>query len=339
TSVKWIGEITGQNSKTLLSALTLPSGIVVPFVLPDEMPEFLKETKKLLQKRQGVSTGLVAMIIPDQSSSNEPIEMSPAKARFHSVGPGFHFSIDPNDFDLETYMVKRPEEIARTHAQIQKSLRTGQPLAVSYLRHEIFTEVVRDYIFADNSQLSASLRIVYNDGTEGCPFPVYSLPELSKADILKNLFKMKVGSISLRHVALDAITDGYLLQNIMVSKRNLSGAEQEDYAFRRTWWFLSNFVDLLQHKRVEEICKKELRFSYLWDLLNLEMKKSNGCELHIFQTGLIPATVGIYRAVIKFLQERRGELIVIPRFIVGSKNNKETEVSLDQIYVESKAWF
>jgi hypothetical protein len=151
---------------------------------------------------------------------------------------------------------------------------------------------------------------------------------------------MKVGSISMRHVALDSVTDGYLLQNIMVSKRKLSSAEQEDYAFRRTWWFLSNFVDLVQHKGVEKLCQQEIRFKYLWNMLKLEDKKSKGCELHIFQTGLVPATVGIYRAVVKFLQERRGELIVVPR-LIGRKagSTKDEEKTVDTAYLKAAEWF
>ena len=75
--------------------------------------------------------------------------------------------------------------------------------------------------------------------------------------------------------------------------------------------------------------------------MGLKDKKSKGCELHIFQTGLVPATVGIYRAVVKFLQERRGELVVAPRLIgkkagVASKDEEET---VDAAYLKAAEWF
>lgn len=337
--VKLIGEVTGQNSKTLLSAMTSESGIVCPFVLPDEMPGFIKKTNGMLTKSKGKTSGLVAVIVPDHLSAEETIEPSPLTARTNSVGSGFHFKVDPNDIDPKTYVINRPEEIARTHQQIQEALKSGQPLAVSYLRHEIFVETIRDYVFAKSKKDSTGLRVVYSDGTEGCPFPLFCLPGRPPTDELDGLFQMKVGSISMRHVDLDSVTDGYLLQNIMISKRKLSSAEQEDYAFRRTWWFLSNFVDLVQHKGVKKLCQQEIRFRYLWNVLKMKNKKSKGCELHIFQTGLVPATVGIYRAVVKFLQERRGELVVVPRLIGKKAESKEVEATADAAYLPAVAWF
>ena len=271
------------------------------------------------------------------------------------------------DVDFSSYAVNRPEEIARTHQQIQHALRNGEPLAVSYLRHEVFVEAIREYLFYNASYEvettyeerriafftervkhekktetripaeTVGLRIVYNDGTEGQPFPLFCLTKRSKPE---GLYQMKVGSISMRHTALDLVTDGYLIQNIMVSKRKLFSADQEDYAFRQTWHFLANFVDLVQHKKVKD-ATREIRFKYLWGVLGLKDKKSKGCELHIFQTGLVPATVGIYRAVVKFLQERRGELVVAPRLIgkkagVASKDEEET---VDAAYLKAAEWF
>ncbi|MFH1347680.1 MAG: hypothetical protein ABIH22_03215, partial [Candidatus Margulisiibacteriota bacterium] len=364
---KCIGEATGQNSKTLLVAMTSESGITCPFILPDEMPEFIKKTKGILAKRKGINSGIVAVVVPDHLSAEETIEPSPLMDRTCSIGSGFRFKVDPNDIDSSAYAINRPEEIARTHQQIQAALKSGQPLAVSYLRHEIFVEAIREYLFYDvsydvettyeerrilfftervkhekkvetrNPAEPIKLRIIYNDGTEGQPFPLFSLTNRPLTDKLDGLFQMKVGSISMRHVALDSVTDGYLLQNIMVSKRKLSSAEQEDYAFRRTWWFLSNFVDLVQHKRVEEITR-EIRFRYLWHVLGLKDKKSKGCELHIFQTGLVPATVGIYRATVKFLQERRGELVVVPR-LIGKKAGVAEEKTVAAAYLKATEWF
>ena len=182
-----------------------------------------------------------------------------------------------------------------------------------------------------------NLRIVYNDGGEGRPFPLFCLAKRQKPE---GLYQMKVGSVSMRHAALDLATDGYLIQNVMISKRKLSSAEQEDYAFRQTWYFLANFVDLVQHKKVKDITR-EIRFRYLWSLLDLKGKKSKGCELHIFQTRLIPATVGIYRAVVEFLQERRGELVVVPR-LIGKKAGAEAQngkESIDAEYLKAAEWF
>jgi len=365
---KLIATVDGQDSKDILVAMTSESGVTFPFVLPEEMPEFAKKTNAKIRKvMKTMKGGLVVLTMFEKSEFSETTEPSVATAEIHSVDSGFQFPVKPDDVDFSSYAVNRPEEIARTHQQIQHALRNGEPLAVSYLRHEVFVEAIREYLFYNasyevettyeerriafftervkhekktetrNPAETVGLRIVYNDGTEGQPFPLFCLTKRSKPE---GLYQMKVGSISMRHTALDLVTDGYLIQNIMVSKRKLSSADQEDYAFRQTWHFLANFVDLVQHKKVKD-ATREIRFKYLWGVLGLKDKKSKGCELHIFQTGLVPATVGIYRAVVKFLQERRGELVVAPRLIgkkagVASKDEEET---VDAAYLKAAEWF
>lgn len=332
---KSIAVIDGQDSKTLLNTMASESGIIIPFVLPSKIPEFTEKAGgKLRSILKGVKGGLVAVATFEKSETSETLETAPTTAKACSVDSGFQFPVDPSDVDLANYAVKRHDEIARTHRQIQSALRTGEPLAVSYLRHEAFVEAIREYLLKKGKMELVDLRIIYNDGTEGQPFPLFCFPKRSKPE---GLYQMRVGSISMRHAAIDLVTDGYLIQNVMISKRRLSSAEQEDYASRQTWHFLANFVDLLQHKRVKEITK-DIRFRYLWSLLGLEGKKNKGCELHIFQTGLIPATVGIYRAVVKFLQERRGELVVVPR-LIGKKADTKGEKTVDAEYLKATEWF
>jgi len=334
-SAKSIAVADGQDSKDILAAMTSESGITAPFVPPDEMPEFVKEISgKLRNTLKAVRGGLVAVASLEKSEFSEETETAASVVEVHSVASGFEFPVNPGDIDISSYAIKKPEEIARTHQQIQQALRTGDPLAVSYLRHEVFVEAIREYLFKKGRVEQVNLRIVYNDGGEGRPFPLFCLPKRQKPE---GLYQMKVGSISMRHAALDLVTDGYLIQNVMISKRKLSCVEQEDYAFRQTRRFLADFVDLLLHKRVKEITG-DIRFRYLWNLLSLEGKKSRGCELHIFQTGLIPATVGIYRAVVEFLQERRGELVVVPR-LIGRKTSAEGKESVDAEYLKAAEWF
>jgi len=333
---KIIAVIDGQDSKTLLNAVASESGIILPFVLPSEMSKFAKKAdRKLRGILKGVKGGLVVVSTFEKSEASETAKMPRTTAKAYSVSSKFHFSVDPNDIDLSNYAAKRHHEIARTHQQIQSALRTGEPLAVSYLRHETFIEAIREYLSKKGRMDQVSLRIVYSDGTEGQPFPLFCLAKRQKP---KGLYQMRVGSISMRHAALDLVTDGYLIQNVMISKRRLSSAEQEDYAFRQTSHFLADFVDLVRHKRLEELFK-EIRFKYLWNVLKLESKKGKGCELHIFQTGLVPATVGIYQAVVKFLRERRGELVVVPRLIGKKAGTKEVEATADAAYLPAAAWF
>jgi hypothetical protein len=330
---KFIATADGQDSKNILAAMASESGITAPFVPPDEMPEFTKEVGgKLRNILKAVKGGLVVLASFEKSESPEETETTAKVAEVHAVASEFRFPVNPDSIDVSSCAIKKPDEIARTHRQIQQALRTGEPLAVSYLRHEVFVEAIREYLFKKGRMDQVNLRIVYNDGGESRPFSLFCLTERKRPE---GLYQMKVGSISMRHAALDLVTDGYLIQNVMISKRRLSSVEQEDYAFRQTRHFLAEFVDLLQHKRVKEVTG-DIRFRYLWSLLNLEGKKSKGCELHIFQTGLTPATVGIYRAVVEFLQERRGELVVVPR-LIGKK--AEAEKAIDAEYLKAAEWF
>ncbi len=332
-NAKFIAVADGQDSKDILAAMASESGITAPFVPPDEMPEFAKEVGgKLRNALKAVKGGLVVLASFEKSESPEETETTAMVAEVHAVASEFRFSVNLDSIDVSNCAIKRPDEIARTHRQIQQALRTGEPLAVSYLRHEVFVEAIREYLFKKGRIDQVNLRIVYNDGGESRPFPLFCLTERKKPE---GMYQMKVGSISIRHAALDLVTDGYLIQNVMISKRKLSSVEQEDYAFRQTRHFLAEFVDLLQHKRVKEVTG-DIRFRYLWSLLGLEGKKSKGCELHIFQTGLTPATVGIYRAVVEFLQERRGELVVVPR-LIGKK--ADAEKAIDAEYLKAAEWF
>jgi hypothetical protein len=325
----------GKDSKDILAAMTSENGITAPFIPPDEMPEVInKASGKFRNALKDIRGGLVAVTSFEKSEFSEEAETTASVAEIHAVASNFEFPVNPDRVDASSYAVNRHEEIARTHQQIQQALRTGEPLAVSYLRHEVFVEAMREYLFKKVRMDQVNLRIVYNDGGESRPFPLFCLTKRQKTE---GLYQMKVGSISMRHATLDLVTDGYLIQNVMISKRKLSLAEQEDYAFRQTRRFLADFVDLLQHKRVQEITR-DIRFRYLWDLLGLEGKKSKGCELHIFQTGLIPATVGIYRAVVEFLQTRRGELVVVPR-LIGRKASAKGKEFVDAEYLKAAEWF
>ena len=363
---KIIEEFEGKESEELQMALKTEQGITLPFVQPEKMPEFIRKLGgKLKSTLAQVQGGIVVVVPPYEKSAAEPKVTPLPKPVIISVPADFQFPVDPENIDYSRYQQGyRRAEIKRFHEQIQQSLRTGQPLAVSYLPHELFPEVMRDYIYytphPEHEKKSflffkrlvksekreppepVLLRIVYQDGTEGTPFPLFCLSKLDKPLESTNFYELKMGSISMRHVNLDLITEGYLMTNMMMKRKGREGAAaQEDYAFRTTWHFLTNFVDLIQHKRVEEIIQ-EVRFRFLWNWLKeIREKRHSGLKLHIFQTGLEPAVVGMYRAVVEFLRQRRGELIVVPRLISDRelrKLRKEKGITEDA-YIKTAEWF
>jgi len=340
---KIIAKFEGKLSEDLLANLKSKEGITFPFVLPEDVHQFLERVRTgVRSKLKGVHGGIVIVTSPYEklilASVPKPISAlrnkSPAKRDFQFF-----------EIKLERYQINRPKEIEKAHKQIREAITNGtfhqgkwysKPLAISYFRHEILPEVLRDYIYYSResfsfwqrlvnlfrqkeTRLPVMLRIVYSDGTEGEPLPLFCLSKKTiKAD---NFYRLPIGLISMRHAALDLIAEGYLIQNIMIERRETS-AEQENYAFRKAWYFLTNIIDLLQHKRVQEITK-DIRFKDLWQRLGFKDRKYQGCELHIYQTGLEPGVIGTYRAVLQFLRQRRGELVVIPR-LRGKNQQKES---------------
>ena len=369
---KKIAEFDGKESEEILAALRSEQGITLPFVQPEDVPEFVERTGgKIRSALKDVQGGIIAVVPPYEKSAIDSEVKPIEKPIVISVPADFQFPVNPENIGYSRYKQgHRKEEIRRFHEQIQEALKNGQPLAVSYLPHELFPEVIRDYLYYTTyseyreepflfffkrrkryerrePQEPVMLRISYQDGTEGEPFPLFCLlePEPERFPKPTNLFQHKMGSISMRHVNLDLITEGYLMQNIMMRRKGKeSAAAQEDYAFRRTGHFLSNFVDLVQHKNVEEITANDKRFQFLWNWLKLEERKYEGLELHIFQTGLEPAVVGMYRAVIEFLRKRRSELVVVPRLISHREWRKQREEKgikgiSEDVYLRTTEWF
>ena len=63
------------------------------------------------------------------------------------------------------------------------------------------------------------------------------------------------------------------------------------------------------------------------------LEKLNGLEFHLYQTGLEPAVIGTYRAILEILRKSdskyRDKLIVIPKMFRGHKNG----------FQDLKAWY
>jgi hypothetical protein len=132
---------------------------------------------------------------------------------------------------------------------------------------------------------------------------------------------------------IDYFTDISLIRNMEIQDRENS-AEQEEFAFRKVHFFLENLIKLLrQEVDVGKISQEEKIFLYLWKKYNLAKKKTEALKLYLHQgTGLEPAVVGSYRAVVEILKQYRGQLIVVPQISV---RNKET---LEFNYTPAKEW-
>jgi len=160
----------------------------------------------------------------------------------------------------------------------------------------------------------AHLRLMYNDGCEGEPFPLFCLSDQFQME--SGLYVFPVQLVSLRHMLADYATEACIIRNVEIQRKEDS-AEQEAFAYRKVVSFVETMLALVQ--KTITVAEAEERYSklfgVLWDDLGWEkLFPLKGLELHLFQsTGLDPAVIGAYRAVTELLIRHRGRLKVVPR--------------------------
>lgn len=155
----------------------------------------------------------------------------------------------------------------------------GAAIVACGVPNRVVTETLREFVFAEGEPTSAAVH--YRDGSDGEPFPLYSMrpaPTATKADI-----QLDVALMSIRHAELDADVDGAWLRNVHVS----SGQTHGD-------------IDRFVHQRSREQLAKLTRHGTV--------------ALGVFQTGFAPAVVGFYRAVAEHLREHPGTVAVRPKY-------------------------
>ena len=195
------------------------------------------------------------------------------------------------------------------------------------------------------------MRISYNDGSEGKPFPVFCLP-LIKEPQEDGFFEVNAQIVSLRHMLADLITEISIIRNIEIQRRENS-AEQENFAYSQVHHFINVFLKMLKKEIDPSQLKNQGRlFDFLWNKLNLQENQKNKLKLNLFQsTGLTPAIIGAYRAVTDCLIEFRGDLIVIPKIYQPKKELEEKFLSISafedkekrdivsKMYLTAKKWY
>lgn len=305
-------ELEGDAADNLVEALR-SDGITCPFVTPADMPKLLKNLKSgTLASLKRLQGGIVVYPLPYENSAYD----SPAiKTILAPAKPSIEPQSSLPELDTKRKYLSNRQLVEIAHHQIREAIVSNHPLNASYIPHEVFTEVIRCYLHRKNGSISfwqrlkrwlssllgqwhsappAMLRIAYSDGSEGKPFPILCLSEKQRPT---GLPVIKAGLMSMRHSPLDPLVDVYLLRNKEIDGRD-AFAEQDALAYDKVLRFL---VDVLSSK--EKV------------------------ELHLYHTGLEPAVVGTYRAVVEMLHKHLGRLVVVPIFI---RQNG---------YEEAEAWF
>lgn len=309
-------ELNSEEAITLMNGLeSIYSTCTPSFIHPDRIDEFLNRVKLekiayLHRKR----AGLVIILSPFENvPASSPLPIKPHKNESdNQIQPVSKDAfLNDNDCCSNVELIKTIQE------KILEAINTERPFNASAYGHESITETLRTAIYAiqsptisqrffarilSKSSRAVFLRISYDDGSAGGLFPLFSLKKLEirpKCSVI-----IKLGLMSIRHSeSLDVITDGYLIRNSEMNWQDSYG-EQEWFAHQQ----MMKLVDSL-----------------------LEIEHS--VEIHLYHTGLQPAVVGVYRAVVDQLKNHRGRVIVVPYFARGGDGFTEVR------YVPSEAWY
>ena len=197
---------------------------------------------------------------------------------------------------LKTRGLRFKERVEQLVARIQAHVESGEPMNMSIPPHREITEALHSmvYLYGQPSEL----KITYNDGSPGKPFPVHVLwkPKEGWEWKPKHALHLHIGTLSFRHVDYDQHVDVYLIRD------------------KETRRLLQKDVEDLAYERMKEI-------------LGAPELEGEG-YLSIYQTGLEPLVVGVYRALTEHLQHRNhaglGPLRVQPVFYLDDTTGRRT---------------
>jgi hypothetical protein len=341
-------ETTGHQTWELMSRLPKEGSITLNFVSPADLErlagqlEFLRGIPK--------QNGLVVIPLPS-SDTPPPSERETSIRELHPKPPDF------SESDVDLNSISEDLILRRFHGDLRQALRLNECLGLGGYRHEIFVKGIRHYIYVrdqpfteekvritkdvpdteaiakreatigfrlkkslfpsllpkdvpmkrvsvwDTRKVPARvdpvyLRISFQDGSEGMPFPLFCIPKKQRPEGLDTIHAALISS---RHFELDSEIDLCIIRNSELSRReDESFADQENLAFQRAMKTFQRFV-----------------------------KSKSGAEIHLYHTGLEPAVVGTYRAIMEILRwpENRGRVVVIPKLY------------RENSYVELDPWF
>lgn len=205
-----------------------------------------------------------------------------AEQRFVDIPP-----FDPSEEAARLFSSapRKKAQASILRKDIREALQNNQPVTFgNRASHDVITEVLNEFVFAPgNGRLQpAEVRVVYADGSEAEPFPVFALQRshLPKSDVAP----VRAALMSMRHLLLDADIDFCWFRNREVSKSRTL-AEADEFCLKAT-------------------------------LAQLQTSLAVGpLLLHLFHTGFEPAVIGFYRGLVRTLERSgrpAGELEVVP---------------------------
>ncbi len=186
-----------------------------------------------------------------------------------------------------------------------QSAKEGKRCAVNFSNqpHNVITEVLNAFAYSDSGNLETPIyiQVIYTDGSQARDLPLKCLPTRAADDLarLTNAPSLKVALLSMRHLEMDHRVDLSWFRNREVSKAR-AFAETDEFCYAET--------------------KRQLQ----------GMRDKGAFIIHLYQTGLQPAIVGFYRALVEELVSRAEALSilqVVPFYYRGKSG-----------YEEGKSW-
>lgn len=309
-------EIEGENINRLFNVLPKDGNSQLPFIEPEDVSKVFKGSGlQNLKKNLQPSDGVVILVEAFNGKPNLFIsQIKSIKSKLNTSTPDYSVC----EVDIETLK----EEEKRFHEQIRNSIEIGIPLGwvnineegkTGLVRHEALITSIREYIYLKKQQwyyklfpflkppiTPINVQFAYEDGTIGGDFPLFGLLKDIEP---RGLPIIKAALISNRHFELDSEVDFCLIRNSEISRREeATMAEQEKLSFEIIYRFLNEFIE-----------------------------KNKGLELHLCHTGLEPAVIGTYKAILMVLlnPKMRRKLKVIPKMFRGYQNG----------FQDLKAWY
>ena len=355
-------EIEGENINRLLNTLPKDGDSQLPFIEPEDVSKVFKGSGlQNLKKNLQSSCGVVILLEAFNGKPNLFISQTKSiKSILNTPTPDYSVC----EVDIE----KIKEKKKRFHEQIRNSIETGIPLGwvnineegkeegkTGLVRHEALIASIREYIYLKKQPqktemvqviksvpdkeatekrnnkwyyklfpflkphkpvmkqikvkepkvialpiIPINVQFAYEDGTIGDNFPLFGLLKDTK---LIELRTIKAALISNRHFELDSEIDFCLIRNSEIRRgKEATTAEQEQLSFEIVYRFLNEFIE-----------------------------KNKGLELHLYHTGLEPAVIGTYKAILTILlnPKMRGKLKVIPKMFRGYQKG----------FQDLKAWY
>lgn len=199
----------------------------------------------------------------------------------------------------------------RFKGQIQATLEDRESPAFiepSGVSNSVLTETLRDFVtLGGGDRVNAPVR--YQDGSVAEPFPLRSLTLLNAMPDYPRLLRLAL--LSIRHTEMDVEVDGCWLRNFDIS-RPRPAAETDQLAFQLSQTQLATLT------------------------------QQGPLLIHLYQTGLDPAVVGFYRAVVHQLIDAPGSVAVLPKYFRHPPPPKDDDpaatVTQVSYFAEGKPW-